>query len=405
MGTDITITSTTPGPCGCCGNVAPPVNCNCSLLIPVPAGGSPFANYGAAANAIANFAGSCVGYLLTPSMAPFSNFAADQSTTPNTLYMNADATLTGFGLWCSFNGDASTTLNVAFNVSGIAVGPNVSYTLYECGGTAINTQAFTNGVSSGAFLYALPNTGEYVVTANYHGTLSVSAAMNIIVSAPNIAFNPVVALWDDGGTTRPLDACPRMVLPPLTEFSGFIYADLSEAEAVFASGNVSNCVGFVETDAPDGASFSATEISSGLELNGGAGGDMSFAPTVTMYGSLNFASGETISVNWSCDQILDSFVVGATLYDYDAIELDSAITSTVNAPIDNGLFTFSAPYTGRYIIKCQVTGVTFADPPGPDQGIAQANFSITGPTTNTHANPLLALYANGVKCPSRLECS
>ena len=364
-----------------------PTECACALLIP-PANVSspgPYASLSDAQAAIANLVSNCIGFTGGFVVNPTSFVAT--YTSPDSLELNtstaaAEGAITS---WASINAPAGAVLTVDFSVSGTLSDPAVIAILFQCDGTSVvELLEDDSGSPAGTLTFsALASDGEYIIYLTYFGgPSSPFSADFVITSSATLMPNPVIALWDDSGTTRQLEACPKMLLPPLTENTGNWYADCASAAAVITSIQVSNCIGYSDDSFSTTFAFTATDAGTSLTLAGSANAG---GAGLVCWASLNAEVGKTITVTWS-----NSIGGAAAIYDQYGNLVDG------NTPFgDPSAFTSMAlPATGRYTIYTQqFTDLT--NPPGSAIITSSGAMSV---------NPIQALYDAGLTCPARLNC-
>jgi hypothetical protein len=262
----------------------------------------------------------------------------------------------------------------------------------------------------GSFLYgdtvfgAGPNTLNYTVTTTGVFTVVMSAAIfglaapfnfngNVVLSSDGAFLaNPVIALWDDSGTTRQLEACPKMLLPPLTEDTGDWYADCAEA-ATAITDMTSNCVGYCDTIgeyfsfvASGGSSLGFTRVAT--ENPSAPPGSSPPPNTGYMWGGLNAVAGETLTLSGTgcTDGTMD-------IYD-DAGVLVETLSGALN------LVSSALPYTGRYTVRVSVSQ---SPPPTSSDWPYTFTASVTSSGTMS-VNEIAAAWDSGLTCPSYLNC-
>jgi len=295
------------------------------------------------------------------------------------------------------------TLNAAYSISTAGTIQQVSLSLIDCtDGSAVDSDDDT--APSGALVVTAPADGEYYIalsagTTPPNFTHSIALSANVICSG-TWWVNPVIALWDDSGTTRSLWACPKLLLPPLTEDTGDWYASCADAAAVLTSSKVSNCVGFDDVGNTSGLtsfSFSATDGGTSLSFAHDATGTALFSPTPAMqaWGGFNAGAGDVITVSWSASGTMGSGQSGtASIYD-DTGTLVETVSNTTGANL-----VFSAlPYTGRYSIKVTIGVALITNLFGSLS--ATASVSSSG---SFSANPIQARWDAGLTCAATLDC-
>lgn len=214
-------------------------------------------------------------------------------------------------------------------------------------------------------------------------TLSVTITPSSIYTV-----NPIIAQWDDSGTTRSLWACPKLLLPPLTESTGTWYASCADAATVLTDAQqVSNCIGYCE-GTPD--TFTATDGGTSLSLTAAVTGVVD--PRYSMWGGINAVAGATISAAFSYTNDHGSPTAGLTVYDDTGTQIFFGSAA-------GGTITSSAlPYTGRYTIR--LGG-------GRNDGVATDAFSVTGLVTSSgtmSVNEIQARWDGGLTCANLLDC-
>lgn len=267
-------------------------------------------------------------------------------------------------------------------------------------GTYSTVQSQSVISDTGTFTFTISTAALYIVrvqgTSRLNGSY-VQSSFDFSFSS-SMVIAPAVAQWDDGGTTRQLEVCPKMLLPPLTESTGSWYASLADAQSAITN-NTSNCVGYREnntggtfTATAGGASLSFSDVGTDLGGNG------------TVWGSINANAGATLSISFSDNNNGDvPFTVIVTIYNYDGATVQS-LTNHSN-PLDcsftsSPLVSSALPYTGRYIVK-----ISQAQEPliGCMQGVATTVTSSISDAT-LFVNQIQALYDVGLTCPARDNC-
>lgn len=263
--------------------------------------------------------------------------------------------------------------------------------LFDCFGNVLDVWVDSPGVTSPhSFSPSLITAdGTYVVlvqavsdsgAASGTGTVTVSSDSTMTV-------NPVIAQWDDSGTTRQAWACPKLLLPPLTESSGTWYASCADAESDI-SASVSNCVGYSQAG-PGVASFTATDGGATLTLTQTFFPPSSSFPTA--YGGVNAVGGQTLSVAFSASGGTPAANIG--IYDDDGNLVEGA------GPVTSSPWTSSPlPYTGRYTVQVFMTDTSS---PPPTWTTASVVISSSGAMS---VNPVQARYNAGLTCPGLLDC-
>jgi len=388
-----------PAPClPCCTN--PAAACQCALILPLfselDIGVLPYADLATAQGAIAGFVSNCVGYIDSNPGAPVTvdSFTADTST-PGEITLSGQTTidppfLPYFTAWTDITVPDGATVSADYTCSTDIVG-DVStiaqIVIYPCATNDPGDLFDTNFDSAtGTLTVGLLDAGTYRVAVSYLVSSadtsggSVTASFTITVD-DTYTINPIIAQWDDGGTTRQLEACPKLFIPPLGDSSGDWYASCADAAVVLSDPlQVSNCVGFADTALTPTVDFTATDGGTSLTLAGSANGG---TDGLNCWGCVNCEGGETITVTWSSS--LGGFVA---IYDEAGVFVDGTLGGS-------SVFTSIAlPYTGRYVVNT-IQATDMGNPPGSAVITSSGTLSV---------NQVQALYDVGVDCPARLNC-
>lgn len=393
-----------PSPCDTCGGVT---GCGCFLYFPPSTDGylSRYATYSFAQSNLTSSAVDCYVYGLN---------AGSSSTTasfnmPDYVDISCSRT-TSLTYWAfeaglSISTDLTTislTLNASFSLNQISQ----RIAIYQCttmpvnpAGTYMTLVDESTTITSSPQTFTLPAGGTYTIFFSADGN-GANPTMNCRVGAVGSGqvkvVNPAIAYWNDSGTDRPLEACPKMQIPPLTESSGSWYADETTAQSKI-NNQTSNCVGFV--DSLNFTSWSATDGGASLafDMNGFSSDPYNIA---SMWGSINIIAGSTTSVAYSIVPDMGGYggVMNVRLYDYEGtlIQTKTAFTGTDPNDTASGTLVFDpVGYTGRYIVKVECTGYE------PNEVAFEATWTSSGTMS---VNQVQALYDVGVDCPARSDC-
>jgi len=368
-----------------------PVECECALFIPYFNG--VYGSLADAENALDNYTAGCRAYLGVAATPPVS-FSADFST-PNSADVSVHAT-TGnaipdfIDVYFSITVVEGTSISIPFimTTDGGIGSTGASAYLYNCADATTVMEDTESGVASGTLnLNSIP-TGTYILQLQGFTFLSTDTTFAFTAMGDTTTlFNPVIALWDDSGTVRQLDACPKLFIPPLTEGNDEWYENQSAAQDAIDA-QTSNCVGFIhDVTITTGTVFTATDGGSTLELdvfyNFTAGG------SAEMEGSVNAEAGQTLTISWTSTDALSTTIA---IYDRNA----DLVQSWTGQPTSGSVTSAALPYTGKYIVDVFVSG-------DPMQPSFDATFTISSSGTMT-VNPVQALYDVGLDCPARLDC-
>ena len=210
----------------------------------------------------------------------------------------------------------------------------------------------------------------------------INATFTITNSSNPRTINPVIARWDDGGTTRNLWACPKMLLPTLTEHTAIWYANCAAAASDISS-FVSNCVGYIEsltninafTATDGGTSLTLAETLSAAAMTG-----------VRAWGGVNAVNAATLTVTATVGAGTGS--VNVDIYDDTGTAVESS--GTVASPWTSA----GLPYKGRYTVSVLVTS---------SSNTTSLSAQITSSGTLS-VNHIQARYNNGMGCAGLIDC-
>lgn len=374
-------------PC-CAGSPTPPADCACALLIPPL--DDPYADY-ATAEAVISDPFSVTDCLFFQGASTSDVSSADASFDGTTLYYEAafSTPVSLWDVWASVTVSDGATLT--FDYTGLEA---QQVRIYNCAGERILNHIGSSGIVSPSL-----DAGTYSIRITALGD-PVSSLSFSVTSSDIFVANPVIALWDDSGTTRQLEACPKMLLPPLTESSGDWYADCAEAESAIAGNPLSDCEAFNDQTsvAYDSESFSGTEYTFS---NGFTEGGVS---AKYIWWSVNLVAGDTVTiactVNATTSEPEEAFLTAEVwLYDYTGTELMSDAQDANPGLTVTATNSMTVPYTGRYIFKmggsAAPLGVSLDSVAGSGGVASSGSLSV---------NPIQALYDVGLDCPARLDC-
>jgi hypothetical protein len=357
---------------GCLPCCAAPGECACALEIPIFS--SPFPSYADAEAIVSDplAVAGCIFFQQSSTGTLSSLTATDDGTdiSISAAYSSPASDLDG---WLSITAATGTTISVAYTG-----GTTGRVEVYDCEGNLLETVTGSSPIVTSG----LPEDSTYyirIVVGVNPGDPPFSAATITVTPSATYTINPVIALWDDSGTTRRLEACPKMLVPLLTESTGLWYANCADAATDLATDAVSNCVGICTTTI---TTFTATD----------GGTSLSFAATsppstsMDFWGSVNAEVGETLSFAWT-----DFPNATVNIYDYTGTLVETLTGSS------SPLVSSALPYTGRYTVNVLI----FVPPPGGPLTSGSAAVTSSGAMT---VNQIQALYDAGLTCPGRLNC-
>jgi hypothetical protein len=273
--------------------------------------------------------------------------------------------------------------------------------IYKCSsGTLVLISSTEYEEATTTDTFTIPSDGIYVIEIVAIGdgqTTQVDCAFTMVCDMAMVP-TPVIALWDDSGTTRQLEACPKFLLPPATEFTGDWYADETEAQSAIDD-HTSNCVGyitnpFVTFDATDGGSTLELDFTSDAVSSGGL-----YGSGQSIRGSINGVGGDTLS-----SLITLSVSAGAVLpssgdwYVFDQ-NGDFLFSDSFSGYVSPVTFNYVLPHTGRFsvLLILSISGLVAPF-------VFHGNMLTSSSGTMT-VNEIQALFDSGLDCPSRLDCT
>ncbi len=414
----------------CCTQPPVPQDCSCALQIPMVPNSpniDPFPDYATASHWLSDYAGDCTVFAFPNSNRNSTDENQDITTlTCNTavsdqLTINETADeITAapvIDIYASINLKSGSILSFTWDESDDGTQEdtfNVIFGLFNCStGDQIDQVVFLGSprIGSGAFAI-IAEDGEYIISLTAGNQLFDNTTIScgfVLTCDDTMTINPVIALWDDSGTTRQLEACPVLTIPdPLSSVSA--YADETEASAALDD-YTSNCVGFSAFPAATFDTYSFVATDGGTSISLVFSGSLVFpgaiiTPQNALYGSVNAEGGETISFDWAFTTSGNHGGPGGSVefrvYDNEGVLVDSTTIFTSDG--DSGTWVSAAlPFSGRYTVFAQAVSNYVAIGSGDIADISLSlDVSSSGALT---VNPIVALYANGDNCPSRLECN
>ncbi len=363
---DKVITST--GDCSAC--CEPPADCSCALLIPPL--DVPYADYATAATAIADQTDNCIGYYSVGESLGGLTATFDGTTLGLTGIDGGGGLGSSVAMFASVSLLAGQVLSGAFTSGGTLT----ALALFKCGESSPVDSDSDSG-ASGTLTVTAPDDGEYFIAINSSAFDSGSLTVAFSITCSGVFWvNPVIALWDDSGTTRQLEACPKMLLPPLTEAGWGWWADCANA-ALAISGQSADCLVYNEYPY-----ISMSAVDSGTGVNLDAVMEM-FNPPI-MWVSLNLEAGETLTAAYTASV----GAVSVTIFDYEGNEVETLLGVSP-------LTSAALPYTGRYIVRATGAGDF------PVGTTVSVDYTSSGAIS---ANQIQSLYNIDLDCPARLNC-
>lgn len=393
----------TGGDCECCGGT--PSECPCALLVPLDVFGNltpttPYADYATAADALyLYYAFDCYLWSVDIWNPAIDVSVADQLTITQSQPSGATEpyAVTGLNL---FGGE---TLTVDYSASTAGSDIFIGAFLYDCNGDAVASDSIFHpsaGPWSGTLdLGTIAADGNYKLIINVSQFVGASSA-TFVINSVGIFPNPIIAQWDDSGTTRQLEACPKLVLPLIWEGGGNDwYADQTEAAGVI-SGMTADC--FIYSG---GIPFAGPQLALGASISGGTISLNSQTSINVAQGQIAIfvEAGETIDAAYTVTAGSGSTnVLVITVRDTDGNPIGEDVISspssgTITVPEFPGGPSLVFPYSGKYYLRFNAV-------------ISGSGTTLTADVTSTGAidlYPIQALYATDplLDCPGRLDCT
>ena len=361
----------------------------------------PQANAGDAAYVIANYTSDCYayGYISDAGTPTVGLIMTADLSTANTIVLTGDTGAVvdykeNF-MFVSVNVKASSTVSVAFDftLSGGDYPLDADVFIYECGTGVLIGYDYQSPPSSptGTLNVSLTNAGEYIVflRAVYSGGNPWSVKWTITASNNPFTANPIAVAWNDSGTIRHIWACPKLLLPPLTEASGSLYVDCATAHALIAA-RVSNCVGYFEGPEAFESGFTATDGGTSLTL--AKTWSHITAWVSKAWGGINAEKSKTLTF---------TFTTSAGAWEGEAIIYDDtgSVVQTLT-PATSPMVSSALPYKGRYTVSFRI----------PNNAPYSTYFNSANVVITSYGvlsvNPVQALYEGdpSTNCASRLNC-
>lgn len=378
-------------PCDSCGGTT---GCGCLLYTPLSTNGamSRYSSYATAASNLAAIVTDCylnkgggTSATLSLNMPDYIDFLVSRSS--------------ALAFW-QFESSISITTNLTTLDLKLAASFSLSQSsqrvsIYQCtalppDSTQMTLIAESTTITSATQTFALPAGGTYTIifeAAGNGANPSMNCRVGGVSSGQVKAVNPVVAFWNDAGAYRPLEACPKMLLPPLTESTGTWYASEAATQAVINDAT-SACIAY-NPNSGSTSSFSA--------VNGGTSATINASTAVSAgvqgWISVNALAGETLTETYSGSVGSGNAIGGMVIYDYNG-ELVQIVVDFFGS---GSITSSSLPYTGRYIVL-----LAFGS---DDSGSTSTSGVMTITSSSTMSvNNIQALWDSGADCPRRLNC-
>ncbi len=429
--------------CVCCN--PPAAQCLCVLRI--PSRDTTFADYASAVDALANFLATTYDFNLDDYTVEKLAYIGEMTDSSEIVSANFNFFDNEFSLAAKRNcsgGQKKLSMSISINVPvdgmtlwlyqgfGITNGTTgdvtSTYKLVSCDGQVIYTGSevdhfvvsgsgvHTGGHNFGPITFA--TAGEYTLTVTVEG-LPACAAIDMEwdgeASETIPSYNPVVALWNDGGTTRQLWAYPKMLLPPLTEISGDWYADCTSAKDE-QDNQSGDDIGYIseppsESDSQDVSASGGSSLTlAGTQVRTMPAGNLH---QMTLWASINLLAGADITLDTDASMTaVDPTTIGELEITADILDLEGNVVATgglsdgafgsLSSNSDSSDMGAAIAYNGRYIVRILVQWTKEVPIVGSSQSTLVTSFVIASDLTMT-VNKIQSLYDIGLMCPARLE--
>lgn len=383
----------------CC---TPVVTCPCELQLPYPYPfNGTFPDVATAQTDLSDFVVSCIAWALDTiyGYTPPDTFTADNST-QNILIISIEyltLAASNYNSYSAISVSDGTSLSIDFTITCSGSEQLGQAILVDC---ATGETVMEDSISSASGTLALNSIpeGKYILNLQFSagGSTPVPISADFTVTADLVmVVNPVVAIWDDSGTPRELEACPKFILNPIVG-SPDPFPDEATAQS-FIDDWTTNCVAAREQGAPLDT-FSATDGGSSLSI------DLATPPTnpggtigVNAFGSLNLIGGSTFFCAYTAS--CTGTVVSDSIQ-FQILDADFNVLSTVSGTFASGSpLSITVPYTGKFYVRFDAGALV-----GFQTVVLTAHCDFTSDDTLT-VNPVQALYDVGAPCPARLDCS
>lgn len=220
---------------------------------------------------------------------------------------------------------------------------------------------------------------------------------NISGAPKNFVFYSTQAFGKPCATPPPIAPADFLLLPPLTEDTGDLYADEAEAQAAIDDLS-SNCIGFDGTPFIIGDvshTFTTTNPANQLAQIGTFAGQVSAGSRArAFWSSLNLSAGDMnvhYILNASQALVLCSTQLEVDLYDADGNFINYYVTDMFPGDSTGDLIV-PIPASGKYIITMFPIG--YGDPMAASP-ILNTAFNLLASQVGLTANPIKALYVGG----------
>lgn len=368
----------------CCNGGVPPV-CECRLTLPLA--GDVYESQSAAATAIADTVFGClIATESAPTTAPTASFNG------TTLAIDCASDFAPSDYYASVSVDDEATLSVVYSCTYSGTGtPSVTLYVYDCEGAFIVRDDLTG--DSGTLTCTLSSAGEYSLKFHFEVDSGTATALSYDLTAnTTLIINPVGAFYDSGTPDEPrlVDACPKLLLPLLTEQSGTWFEDETAAQD-WIDAWTKECIAAVAEDWA--YTWTASFASEEMTITGDSGA-VDRDHFDTFYFSVNAVAGETLTLTFTAGANTEgAFTIYANYGEAPGERVEDVGYGA--SPITSS----ALPYTGRYMIA-----VSLANPaPSTDPKFTTASFVLSSSGTLS-INEIQALYDAGLSCPGRLDC-
>jgi hypothetical protein len=417
------------GPCDTCGE---PTECQCALLTPFVTNISQFSSLEQAQGSFEYVTESCLGYYLAydvyavfgGSLPPVPIFTGTFVGNVLTFNLSKSGVDLGFqqGIIFSFTCQAGTIINFDFSCSsnGSATEEfpleNFFFSTFTCLYADGPNYTAPDGVVNGSNSLTITEDGTYIGFLSYGPYLnSTSISMSVIMSISgtnNWVVNPVIAKYDDNGTTRQLEACPKLNIPiDTSRVVGLWYGNENEASAKLSSDVLGS--GFVYTEVgPIGYSALSASATANTFSCSHTSSIANGNYQTRLWYSISLDEESSISVAWNYSSTGAGPFGTFRQFSFSFFSAqDGSFVANVggSVPLDAGSWDSSGVIPvlqpGRYIIEVFVQSNQI---PGLGSETTSANITLT-PNSGTLSGPYLAqaLYEvdAALDCPGRLDYS
>lgn len=239
---------------------------------------------------------------------------------------------------------------------------------------------------------------------------NLTSTFNVTTTSGPFLPSPIVALYDDSGTTRQLEACPKMVIPSPTNSSSWYTTEAFAQEAInenvldckiaVFSNIAMDCQGVPDPSGIDGDfSGTATSVISNSVLVSSSAIDATYGCFFISYIEILGTPGATVSVE--------------SIYSGQVLNLNACYTVQLATDNEGGFFQSGTgtslidsviPANGRALFIFKIAAYARFEPASSYTPFSiRVDFTISSSVSFEQLD-IQALYDVDLDCPARLNC-